>query len=36
MKLNNQQPTALMKHCGVSPHAWNWGLWLTKNILEHN
>jgi putative transposase len=25
-----------MKHCGVSRHAWNWGLWLTKNILEHN
>jgi len=25
-----------MKHCGVSRHAWNWGLWLTQNILEHN
>jgi putative transposase len=25
-----------MKHCGVSRHPWNWGLWLTKNILEHN
>jgi putative transposase len=25
-----------MKHCGVSRHAGNWGLWLTKNILEHN
>ncbi len=25
-----------MKHCGVSRHAWNWGLWSTKNILEHN
>jgi putative transposase len=36
LKLNNQQRTALMKHCGVSRHAWNWGLWLTKNILEHN
>ncbi|MEG4507878.1 RNA-guided endonuclease TnpB family protein [Microcoleus sp. F6_B4] len=36
MKLNNQQRTALMKHCGVARHAWNWGLWLTKNILDHN
>jgi putative transposase len=25
-----------MKHCGVSRHAWNLGLWSTKNILEHN
>jgi putative transposase len=25
-----------MKHCGVSRHAGNWGLWLTKNILEYN
>ena len=25
-----------MKPCGVSRHAWHWGLWLTKNILEHN
>ena len=36
LKLNNQQRTALMKHCGVARHAWNWGLWLTKNILDHN
>lgn len=26
----------LAKHCGVARHAWNWGLWLTKNILLHN
>jgi putative transposase len=36
LKLNNQQRTALMKHCGVSRHAWNWGLGLTKQILDHN
>lgn len=36
LKLNNQQRTALIKHCGVARHAWNWGLWLTKNILDHN
>jgi len=36
LKLNQWQRTALMKHCGVARHAWNWGLWLTKNILDHN
>ncbi|MGH8002667.1 MAG: RNA-guided endonuclease InsQ/TnpB family protein [Brasilonema sp.] len=36
LKLNNQQRTALMKHCGVARHAWNWGLGLTKQILDHN
>jgi len=36
LKLNNQQRTALMKHCGVARHAWNWGLALTKQILDHN
>ncbi len=36
LKLNNQQRTILAKHCGVARHAWNWGLWLTKNILDHN
>ncbi len=36
LKLNNQQRTQLAKHCGVARHAWNWGLALTKNILEHN
>ncbi|KAB8320843.1 IS200/IS605 family element transposase accessory protein TnpB [Tolypothrix campylonemoides VB511288] len=35
-KINNQQRTALMKHCGVARHAWNWGLGLTKQILDHN
>lgn len=36
LKLNNQQWTQLAKHCGVARHAWNWGLALTKNLLEHN
>jgi putative transposase len=36
LKLNNKQRTALAKHCGVSRHAWNWGLGLTKQILDHN
>jgi putative transposase len=30
LKLNNQQRKALMQHCGVARHAWNWGLALTK------
>ncbi len=33
---NNQQKTLLAKHARVARHAWNWGLWLTKNILNHN
>jgi putative transposase len=36
LKLNNQQRTAFAKHCGVARHAWNWGLALTKQILDHN
>jgi putative transposase len=36
LKLNNQQRTGLIKHCGVARHAWNWGLALTKQILDHN
>ncbi|NMG11966.1 RNA-guided endonuclease TnpB family protein [Brasilonema sp. UFV-L1] len=36
LKLNNYQRTALMKHCGVARHAWNWGLALTRQILDHN
>ncbi|MDF5725723.1 MAG: RNA-guided endonuclease TnpB family protein [Rhizonema sp. PD37] len=36
LKLNNQQRTLLTKHCGVARHAWNWGLALTKQILDHN
>ncbi len=33
---NNLQKTLLAKHAGVARHAYNWGLWLTKNILNHN
>ena len=36
LKLNNNQRTILLKHCGVSRHAWNWGLALIRAILEHN
>jgi putative transposase len=36
LKLNNRQRILLASHCGVARHAWNWGLWLTKNILDHN
>ena len=36
LKLNNKQRKALAKHCGVARHAWNWGLGLTKQILDHN
>jgi len=36
LKLNTRPQTQLAKHCGVARHAWNWGLWLTKNILDHN
>jgi putative transposase len=36
LKLNNKQRTAFLKHCGVARHAWNWGLALTKQILDHN
>ncbi|MBD2253543.1 RNA-guided endonuclease InsQ/TnpB family protein [Nostoc parmelioides] len=36
LKLNNKQRTQLSRHCGVARHAWNWGLSLTKQILDHN
>ena len=36
LKLNNRQRILLASHCGVARHAWNWGLWLTKNIIDHN
>ncbi|HEY9800943.1 MAG TPA: transposase [Leptolyngbyaceae cyanobacterium] len=36
LKVNHQQRTQLVKHCGVARHAWNWGLALTKQILDHN
>jgi putative transposase len=36
LKINNYQRTQLIGHCGVARHAWNWGLALTKQILDHN
>lgn len=36
LKLNNKQRTALAKHAGVARHSWNWGLGLSKQILDHN
>jgi putative transposase len=36
LKLNNVQRTQLAQHAGVARHAWNWGLGLTKQILDHN
>ncbi|WP_107668748.1 RNA-guided endonuclease TnpB family protein [Cyanothece sp. BG0011] len=36
LKLNNQQRSLLAQHAGTARHAWNWGLSLTKQILDHN
>ena len=36
LKLNNKQRTTLARHAGCARHAWNWGLALTKQILDHN
>ncbi len=36
LKLNQNQRVNIVKHCGVARHAWNWGLALTKQILDHN
>ena len=36
LKVNNTQRVLLAKHAGVARHAWNWGLNLTKNILDNN
>lgn len=36
LKINNVQRTQLAKHAGVARHAYNWGLELTKQILDHN
>ncbi|EDX71886.1 transposase, IS605 family [Coleofasciculus chthonoplastes PCC 7420] len=36
LKLNNKQRKLLAKHSGVTRHAWNWGLGLTHQILDHN
>jgi putative transposase len=36
LKLNNIQRTVLAKHAGTARHAYNWGLWFTKNLLDYN
>lgn len=36
LKLNNRQRTLLAQHAGCARHAYNWGLALTKQILDHN
>ncbi|MGB3401189.1 MAG: RNA-guided endonuclease TnpB family protein [Microcoleaceae cyanobacterium] len=36
LKINNKQRSALAQHAGTARHAWNWGLALTKQILDHN
>ena len=36
LKVNNRQRVLLAKHAGVGRHAWNWGLSLTKKILDNN
>ena len=36
LKVNSNQKILLAKHAGIARHAWNWGLCLTKNILDNN
>ena len=36
LKINNKQKTQLLQHAGTARHAWNWGLALTQQILDHN
>ena len=36
IKLSNVQRTQLSKQAGCARHAFNWGLSLTKSILDHN
>ena len=36
LKVKGAQRTVLAKHAGVARHAWNWGLGLTKQILDNN
>lgn len=36
LKLNSSQRILLSKHAGTARHAWNWGLGLTKQILDNN
>lgn len=36
IKVKKIQRILLAKHAGTARHAWNWGLALTKQILDHN
>ena len=36
LKVNQTQRIWLAKHAGIARHAWNWGLSLTKKILDNN
>ncbi len=36
LKVNNLTRSVLAQHAGTARHAWNWGLALTKQILDHN
>ena len=36
LKVNSSQKILLAQHAGVARHAWNWGLRLTRNILDNN
>ena len=36
LKVNRSQRILLTKHAGIARHAWNWGLSLTKKILDNN
>ena len=36
LKVNQDERILLAKHTGVARHAWNWGLNLTKQILDNN
>ena len=36
LDLNNHQKTLCAKHAGTARHAYNWGLALCKEIIEHN
>lgn len=36
LKVKVRQQVLLSKHAGTARHAWNWGLGLTKEILDNN
>ncbi|MEH2177589.1 helix-turn-helix domain-containing protein [Nostoc sp.] len=36
LDLNNEQNTLCARHAGTSRHAYNWGLALLKELLNHN